>query len=306
MNLPDLIKPIYDKVAAGTKRFPQYTNRASGLGYAVPELNGCLRRGVLSRTKWQESDPFSTESLLRLREGSNQEAIVLRDLAEAGIQVINQQEAYEWREYQISGHLDGVILVDGVAVPLEIKSASPNIFQSIYTFEDLNKKPWLRAYKCQITLYQLHKNIDKAIMVFKDKSSGSLKQINVDLDYQLGEYCIRAAEAINRHIADNTLPDRIKDVEVCKDCPMKTTCAPGINFGVELTIGDDPAFVTRLEEYLDLKPTEKRCKDVYDVIKDRVKATAKGGPIKLMVGPFMIEGKTDAKGAMRFDIERLK
>ena len=214
MELPDLIKPVYDRISTENRRFPCYTNRASSLGYAVPELNGCLRRGVLSRTKWEEAEAFDQAALLRLREGNNQEAIVLRDMAAAGIVLVNQQEAYEWREYQISGHLDATVIVEGKAVPVEIKSMSPNIFSSVSTFDDLNKKSWLRSYKCQITLYQLHKNIDKAIMILKDKSSGGLKQLNIDLDYQLGEYCIRAAEKINKHVADKTLPDRIPDVEI--------------------------------------------------------------------------------------------
>lgn len=143
------------------------------------------------------------------------------------------------------------------------------------------------------------------MFILKNKSTGAIKTVDVKLDYELAEACVKTCEQINAHIKANTLPDRIKDVEVCAKCNMRTACCPGMNFGVELVIADDAGFEARLDEYTSLKPDAKKCDDVYEVIKTRVKATAKGQPFKITVGKYLLEGKPDSRGAMRFDIEKM-
>jgi hypothetical protein len=182
---------------------------------------------------------------------------------------------------------------------------APHIFDMIDTLEDFRKKPWTTAYLAQIQVYMLGKNVDRGLFILKNKSTGAIKVIEVKLDLTLAEACLKACEIINRHVKAGTLPERIQDVEKCKQCPMRTTCAPGMNFGAELVITDDPMFEARIDRYFELKPNEKECKDIYEIIKDRVKATAKGGEIKEMVGKYNITGKLDAKGAMRFGIDKL-
>jgi len=303
MELPNIVDKVKDTFAEKDKRYPCYINRASSLGYAVPELQGCLRRGYYERVAWSEKEPWGVDSLIRFEEGNRQERAVLRDLSEAGIDVIEQQQSFEWPEYQISGHIDGSIIVDGVAVPIEIKSAAPAIFSQINSFEDLDKKSWLRAYKCQITLYMLHKNIDQGIFIFKDKSSGLMKQINVSLDYDLGEACLRTAEAINKHIANKTLPDQIQDRETCKNCPFKHLCLPDIQFGEPLRIVDDPMFEQRLDRYYDLEAQASESKKLYEIVREECKAQAAGGELNMSVGKYLLTGKRDAKGAFRLKIE---
>ena len=300
----DIVAAVHKNVQSRIKRIPCKSNRASSVGYYVPMLEGCLRRGVLERTHWQEKELPDIRLQMIFDEGNREERTVLRMLDDAGVTVIEQQSVGEWEKYNITYHLDGVVVDDdGTAVPIEIKSMAPHIFDAVNCLEDFHKKPWTRSYLAQIQLYLLGKNVERGLFILKNKSTGAIKVIEVKLDYELAEACVKVCEIINANIAAGTLPDRIKDVEKCRMCSMKTTCAPGINFGVEITIGDDPGFEGRVREYLSLKPDSKRCDDVYEVIKDRVKATAKGGPIKMIVGPYMIEGKPDAKGAMRFTID---
>ena len=194
----NLIQPILDLKATKIKRWPCYSNRASETGYAVPMLEGCLRRGVYARTNWQDRELIDAKTQLIFDEGNNQERQVLRDLSEAGIEIVEQQSAWEWKEYEISGHIDGSWIEDNIAYPVEIKSMHPAIFDAVFTFEDMKKKPWTRAYMAQITLYMLHKNIDKGIFILKNKSNGDLRQITVDLDYELGEAILKTAEEIGR------------------------------------------------------------------------------------------------------------
>ena len=304
--MKNLVEAILNIKAKKITRTPCNSNRASSIGYFCPELEGCLRRGVYERTRWQEKELHDAKRQLVYDEGNQQERVVLRDLAEAEIDIIEQQTAFEWKEKQITGHLDGKYVEDGVAYPVEIKSMSPFIFDTVFTFEDFKKKPWTRAYMAQITLYMMLQGIDKGIFILKNKSTGELRQITVDLDYDLGEACIKTAETINGHVLDGTLPDRIPDIQVCKDCPYKMICLPDVNFGEELKIVDDPIFEQRIDSYLKLKPTADDCGKLYETIKAESKAQAGTGDLNIICGKYRIVGKRDARGALRLSIDNLR
>lgn len=303
--MKNLVEIIMAEKAKNIKRYPCNSNRASSVGYYVPMLGGCLRKGVYDRTRWQEKEMHDARVQLIFDEGHAQEKQVLKDLAEADIPIVEQQTAFSWPEHQITGTVDGKYIEDGVAYPFEIKSMSPMIFDTVNTFDDFKKKPWTRAYMGQITLYMLLQGIDKAIFMLKNKSNGQLKQITVDLDYDLGEACIKACEQINKHVAEKTLPDKIKDITICKDCGYKLICCPEIQFGVPLKISDDPMFEERVEKYLSMKPVEKECKAIYEIVKEEAKAQAVGGELNLVVGKYHLTGKNDTRGAFRFDIETI-
>lgn len=294
--MKSLIEPILALKAEKIKRYPCYVNRASSIGYFVPALNGCLRRGVYERTNWQDKELHDAQTQLIFDEGNNQEKTVLADLAAAGIPIIEQQTPFEWKQYQISGHVDGKYVEDSIAYPVEIKSMHPAIFDQVKVLDDFKKHPWTRAYLGQITIYMLCQGIDKGIFLLKNKSNGALRQITVDLDFELGENCIRACEAINASIESGTLPDRITDIEVCKKCPFHVLCLPVKNWGVELKIEDDPAFEDRISRYLSLKEMSKECDDLWDIIKERCRATAIEGELNLMIGRYRITGNTNKRG----------
>jgi len=302
----DMVRAIIEVKAKNIVRYPCKSNRASSIGYFVPTLGGCLRRGVYERTKWQEKELHTPETQLIFDEGNRQEEQVLRDLSEAGIQVIEQQTMYEWKEYNITGHVDGKVIYNGVVYPLEIKSMNPNIFAQVNTFEDFKKKPWTRVYMAQIMLYMLMNNVDKAIFLLKDKSNGLLKQITVDLDYELGEECIKAAEIINKHVDDATLPDRINDREVCKKCPYKILCLPDIDLGVPLKIVDDPMYEERIDKHFETKNTATEADKLWEIIRNEAKSQAdEKGNLNIVVGKYRITGKKDTRGAFRPKIELL-
>lgn len=297
ISIPNLVDAVVSMRQNEARRYPCKSNRASGLGYAVPELNGCLRRGVYDRTRWDERELFDAAALLRFAEGNRQEQAVLDDLKSAGHPLIEQQTPYEWKPYNITGHLDGKLVVDGVAVPVEIKSCSPFVFDTISDWESLNGKPWLRAYKAQITLYELMQGIDVGVMLFKDKSSGMLKQLVVPLDYELGEYCIRTAEAINKHVDAGTEPPECEDKQVCKDCPFRHLCHPTIDFGVPLKVADDPLFGKRVARMLELENAAGEYEDVKKLVREQAKATAAAnGDLNLVVDKWKLEGKQSGRG----------
>jgi len=304
--MKSLVQPVLDYKATKISRMPCHTNRASELGYSVPMIGGCVRRGVYARTRWQDRELHDARVQLIFDEGNNQERQVLIDLATAGIQIIEQQSAWLWDMYQITGHIDGTYVEDNVAYPVEIKSMSPNIFTIVNNFDDFKKKPWTRSYMAQITLYMLFKNVDKGIFILKNKSTGELKQITVDLDYELGEACLKTAETINKHISEGTLPDRVEDREICKNCHFKLICLPEISFGEPLRISDGPLFEKRVEKYLELKSIAQESDDLYEIIREEAKAqSGESGELNIIVGKYFLTGKKDSRGAFRLKIETI-
>jgi len=316
IKVPNLIEAVEAQKSKKIKRSPCPNNRASSIGYAVPMLNGCLRRGVYERTHWQEKKLWEVHTILIFEEGDLQEGKVMADLQQAGYPIIEQQTPYQWEDKEtgevlVTGHVDGKLMCEKegteehVAIPVEIKSMHPNIFAQIHTWEDFKKKPWTRSYMAQITLYMLMNNIDIGLFILKNKSSGKLKQIIVKLDYELGEACVKAAEAINQHVKEKTLPDRIDDRDVCKDCMFNHVCLPDINFGEEIQIGEDPAFESKLKEYLEIKETAKKAEKMWDeVLRPRMKAsTDEKGTLNMVLGNYHLKGKTASNGTFRPKIE---
>jgi CRISPR/Cas system-associated exonuclease Cas4 (RecB family) len=301
--MKDIVAQIMAVKQQNIKRYPCHSNRASSIGYYVPMLGGCLRKGVYDRTRWQDKEMHDARVQLIFDEGNMQEKQVLKDLAEADITIVEQQTAFSWKEYQITGTVDGKYIEDGVAYPFEIKSMSPMIFDTVFNFEDFKKKPWTRAYMAQITLYMLLQGIDKGIFLLKNKSNGQLKQITVDLDYELGEACLKACEEVNTHVKNETLPERIQNITICKDCGYKTICCPEIQFGLPLKINDDPMFEQRVDKYLSLKEVSKECDNVYEIIREESKAQSEKVELNILVGKYHLTGKPDSRGAFRLSIE---
>lgn len=298
---------IIEAVTPEIKRYPCYRIRASSVGYFVPLLNGCQRRGVYEQTHWEEKELITPQLKLVFEEGNDQEKSVLRLLDRLGIEIIQQQNAFTWDKYNISGTIDGVYIYKGHALPVEIKSMSPNIFNQVHTYEDFKKYPWTNAYKAQITIYMLMKNINKGIFILKNKSNGQVKPIVIELDFELGEAILKTAECINEHIQKKKLPPKIDDREVCKTCPFKMTCLPNIDFGSPLTIEDDPDFERRLKFYIENKEFTDIYKKEYEIIRDRIKASMKDENEKRFVYDlYLVKGKRDKRGAVRTTIKVLE
>lgn len=310
----DLITPIYKMKEKKIKRYSCFVNRASGIGYFVPELNGCLRRGVFTRTKWKDQELHSIETQLIFDEGNNQERTVLIDLAQAGIDIIEQQFAYEWKEYQITGHCDGKVYYTKsilnnysmpLKAPLEIKSMHPVIFDQIDTYNDLKKYPWTRSYMSQINLYMLMDNVPNGILLLKNKSTGALKQINVELDYTLGEQCIRTCEAINKHIKNETIPDKIIDISTCKKCPFKLICLPDIQMGtIPLEFIDNNQLEGLVKKYIIEKAKEKNYKNIHTTLKMYLQSEyTRKGELNISLGDYLITGGCNKSGNFNFKVK---
>lgn len=276
-----IIEKIEDLKRSRIKQWPVRSNRASDMGHE------CERYLVLNRTRWQEKSLHDVRLQFIFDEGNLHEGALLRDLQDAGLTIIEQQRAFEWPEYQITGHVDAKLSDNGKVIPLEIKSASPFSFQSINSAQDLynGKYHYLRKYPAQMTLYLLMDNKEEGLFIFKNKVTGELKEILLSLDYDFGEQLLKKAESINKHIADGTLPECMPyDEEICGECPFVHICLPEVKRDA-LELETDPELENKLNRYFELKPNKAE----YDRLDKELKAKFKEKE-KIIMGSYLITG----------------
>lgn len=274
---------------------PCNANRASELGHP------CVRYHVLSRTRWEEKAHHELRLQYVFDLGNEFESFVLRELAEAGVKVIEQQRYFTWPEYQITGHVDGIVIDDDhKAYPLEIKSCSPHVFKAINGVDGLKRGRYLylRKYPVQLNLYLLMSAIERGVFLFVDKVSGAMKEIWMDIDYELGERTLKRAEEINRHVSEGTLPDAMPyEDDVCGGCPFGHICLPE-RIGTEVSVIDDDELAEKLDRLEELKPMVRE----YEELDSEVKAATEGRE-KIIVGKWLITGKWVSKAAYQIPDE---
>jgi CRISPR/Cas system-associated exonuclease Cas4 (RecB family) len=264
-----IIEKIYEFKTHKIKNTPCLSNRASSLG------DPCLRRLFYERTRWGDKQLHDVYKQLIFDEGSNQEKIVLRDLAEAGFEIFEQQRAFEERDLQITGHVDLKLKIPGDEsnrlYPCEIKSMAPHIFNRINKLEDFYNSPyhWLQKYPAQLLLYMLAANEDRGVFILKNKSNGQLKEIWIDMDWELANTLYDKAAKINWYIKENISPDRITDLDICEECPFNHICLPEKSFGPEISQEDRDELIdltTRIGEvkdaHIEYETLNKRLKDL--------------------------------------------
>lgn len=291
-----IVDKILEAKAAGIKQHPVHSNRASNLGHP------CTRYLVYERTRWQERTMHDARVQMIFDIGNDFEDRIMKDLKEAGFTVIEQQRPFFWKEYTISGHVDAKILVDGEALPLECKSMSPFAFDKTNTVEDMlkSKYAYMRQYPGQLTLYLLMDNKERGIFLLKNKSTGAMKEIVYDLDYDLGESLLKKAEEINAHVANETVPEPIEwEDHICSECAYLHICTPD-RIGKEITTIDDVELQGMIDRWYALKPTAKEYDELDKEIKDAVREKD-----KLLVGNYLITGKFQKRGDKEFWVTKI-
>jgi CRISPR/Cas system-associated exonuclease Cas4 (RecB family) len=266
--------------AKGISQSPCTVNRASECGHP------CKRYLVFNRTNWKDKKTFDANTQLIFDIGNDIEKRVLADMTAAGFQIIEQQRHFEWKELQLTGHVDGKI-VDGTAYPFEIKSMSPFMFKAINTIQDMlrSKYSYMRKYPYQLLSYMLMDGKEKGLFLLKDKSSGQMKELWMDIDYSLGDELINKLKEVNEHIEAGTTPEPIEwDEDLCGRCPFLHICLPDKKVD-ELPFVDNAEIELLLERYFALKPSA----DEYDDVEKELKVKLEG--MNAVVGNFYISGK---------------
>jgi len=297
-----MIEQIKEKLnAVWEKRrsvFPCHTNRASQIGA------DCLRQLVYYRTSWDKQELPSIDLIKVFDEGRLQEEAVKRLLMDAGFEIIEAQRSVAddlLKKYHISGHLDFYLggANGGKPILTEVKSMSLNIFRSMETIDDFRRYSWTRKYKAQMMVYLLGAGETHGMFILKNKSTGELKFIMVELDLEYAESILARAQQIEAHLVAGTMPDKIDDAKECGYCPFKHLCLPDvINQAAHLI--NDPHFEAMLERREALDPLRKEYAKLDAEIKETVKVVPE---VQIIVGDWLIEKIPIARG-VRVDIRR--
>jgi CRISPR/Cas system-associated exonuclease Cas4 (RecB family) len=277
----DVVQAINESKAKKIKLWPVNSNRASEMGHP------CERYLVYLRTRSEDRILHDVGLQFIFDDGNLHEQGILSDLKEAGFKIIEQQRPFEWKKYQITGMIDAKILDDDKAIPIEIKSFNPYIWEKVNSIQDMlnGKTIFLRKYPAQLTLYLIMDEKEEGLFILKNKVNGRIKQIPISLDYNYAESLIQKAERINLHVTAGTLPDQIPwEAGACENCSFINICLPSHEHkGVLL---DDPEIEIKLDRRWELKPMADEFNELDREIKDRLKEIPEA-----VIGNWVVKGK---------------
>jgi len=282
----DIVKKLDQETAKRIHQSNRQSNWPSELGW----WEECPRYLVLARTD-SDKMPLHEISLQRIfDEGNKQEKLVRAELEAAGYDIIDVQRDAKWKHLNISGHIDGRIKLNGKKPLLEIKSCSPNVFQSILPIteaEELkgSKHFWIRRYYAQMQGYHLLFDEEDGMILFKDKSTGQKHIINSTLNYEYCEKMCKVIEEVNDRVGGSD-PWPVEMKSACKHCPFAATvCFPDKDFGPGFEFLSDGEIEAKLARREELRSIAKE----YDRIDKELKGHFKGR--SAVIGDFIIESK---------------
>ena len=282
---PDVIKACDEYTAKQIKNYPCHTNRASAIG------DHCTRRLVYERTRWQDKQKHSVDTEYIFDIGNLLERPVVALLENAGFDIIRNQEPLKYmskKKILWTGHIDGVLIdkVTGLGeFVLEVKTMNPHVWETINTPEDFQRYFWTKKYSAQLTCYMFDLEIPRGIWILKNKSSGKMKQINYELDFEFFETILQKCESINQHIENETLPDYLKDEpDHCElKCAYFHICNPPLDREpAKLII--DPLLINTVKELHELEPHVTRYKYLRKEVEKKL-----AGTVKAFIGNYMFD-----------------
>jgi CRISPR/Cas system-associated exonuclease Cas4 (RecB family) len=298
---------IIEKIDAYMERqienSPYHANRASAVGHP------CARHLVYCRTSWEQKALHDLALQYIFRGGHDEERNFKRLMLDAGIDFIEEQRKYSWKEYNVTGHIDWKTFVEELKkyIPTEFKGLAPYSYKALNSPDDFKKSKqfYIRGYLTQLTLYMLMDNKELGLFVLVDKVTKKPKEIEYELDYDFGESILEKLELINSHANAGTLPDKIVDAGVCGKCPFNHICLPDI-MGEEVKLVVDEELISTITRWHSLKEYQKE----YKQIDARLKETFREIP-KTLAGDYIITGKWQKRGdnpqaAWLMDIEKIE
>jgi len=295
---------IDDYKASKIEQWPVRSNRASELGHP------CERFLTYNRVAWRHARLPDVGLQYVFDEGRRSEEHALEDLRKAGYTILEGQRSFEWPDKQITGAIDGKILLPKNhphprAVPIEIKSTNPYDWERITSVADLvnSQKMWLRKIPAQITTYLLlNASEEIGALMMRNRSTGQYKTLPVMLDYQLAETMVAKAERVNARIAliyaaggipesgivpeavDALLPERIPfDQDICLRCNYFALCLPDVFAKQSAEVVDDTELASMLDRRAELAPFSDEYDSVDRAIKKRV-----GDRDRVIVGNWLV------------------
>jgi hypothetical protein len=304
---PDIIVEAYRKYKLGQKS----GNSMATSNWPTALAHECRAYAVFNRTVPPENRRKIDERLAMIfSEGTDQERMVARDLAEAGFEVTGQQGQIVWKEFQISGRRDLILYKPGYAekVRVEIKSSSPYTYEALNKAEDLldSEKSWFKRWGKQIALYIWLEGIEQYLLLLKNKVTGDIKIIPFTMNErvtELADEMLQKAKWVNRLVQLGEMPkqeDRIADSDFCSECVFFDACLPDLTFGPGAVILTDESvaeLTAQLERREELQPLKKEFEKLDEELKSIIKSMASEGQTKIVIGDWVADLKDRNRAA---------
>lgn len=223
IDYPDIAQQIKQKIISdGTKI------HACNSLWASEAAHDCKRYLVYQQCDWDKAKQTDDNLLLVFHEGNLQEDNLLLELQKAGIRVKDLQVNIKIAEANITGKLDCVAEIEGTDgklanVPVEIKSMSDIVYNSVNTVEDFKKYPWTRKYYGQMQSYLKNDNwfFEYGYFLAKNKSTGAIKLIKdfdgsntIKFNPEYWDWMIKRGKEVKKIVfANKTLQMQIDDLK---------------------------------------------------------------------------------------------
>lgn len=179
VDYPDIAQQIKNKIISEKNK-----TYACNSIWASEAAHDCERYLVYQQCDWEKAKQADDSLLLVFHEGNLQEDQLLLELQKSGIRIKNLQISIKIEEANITGKLDCIAEIEGsddilANIPIEIKSMSDIVYNSINTVADLKKYPWTRKYygQCQIYCKNDLWFFPECYLLAKNKSTGAIKLI---------------------------------------------------------------------------------------------------------------------------------
>jgi hypothetical protein len=271
-------------LAAAKRRLSKPSgNRASEIG--AP--NECLRKLVYARTHWDQR-ALPDEGLQGIFETGNEvEQIVSRNLIalgqQDGFRLVETQKPLAWDVYDIVCHPDGFLAdpqTGKYISGLEVKSVGYR-YPSLRDIDSLMAWPISAKWygQCQVGLLTanaapLNMDLEWWLLLLVNKVNlFDTRSIWIPFDYEFAEKLVKRAEAVNRHVADKTLPDKTTDHRLCGRCPFAHVCMPDIETPGNTCIIDNADVTDALVRMKELTPQADEYAAMERIVTQAVKAT---------------------------------
>lgn len=264
---------------------PVHTTRASSIG------NDCERFLVYERTAGELRKPHDERTQALFDLGNHAERFVIAELASMGIDVLERARDYFDRDLELSGHIDGKLVIEGMErpVPAEIKGLNPFTAEKIENIDDIrhSQQGWVRKYYAQLQAY-LH--LDKSplgVFVILNKVSGGIQFIDCPYDPLFADDLIRKVKSVRDAVRAKLLPERHETSE-CARCPFLHVCMPDRTYGEAVKIMDEPELIAAIEK----REANREAKKAFDEADKAVKSYLPDAAAELLVGDWAVVGQT--------------
>lgn len=276
-------------VAKRTDVLNSKINRYPKRAFTCSDIHECDRYMIHSVLDWDKRELHDAGLQAIFDAGNREEENVKNRIGyELGLEFVETQSPFEIKnnkgEVIASGKIDGKILWNGKAVPVEIKSMNENSFNMINSLEDFKKKPLYRKYLRQMQLYLYGNSQEAGLFIISNFRTEKI--ILVTLDYGECEYILSRLERLWEMKKAGTYPEPEYRPELCDRCPFSSLCLTDVDNKPADFINNEA-----LEEMLERREQLIPAKKEYEDLDEQIKATFKQVPHAFVGQSFEISGK---------------